>query len=79
MARSEGFEPPTCDIFPQIVPVHRIMDAFAKLDFGILIAYFLPGFVSIFSVSYLSPRVQAVLDDLLTKDLALGSEAASVE
>lgn len=49
------------------------MNPFPRLDFGLLIAYFLPGFVCFFGLSYLSPRVEGIFNALLSKDQSFGA------
>lgn len=49
------------------------MNAFPRLDFGILIAFFLPGFVSLYALSNMSSRVAEVFKAVLLKDQALGA------
>jgi hypothetical protein len=44
----------------------------APLDFGLLIAYLLPGFVTFNAITFVSPRAQAFLDAAVARDAALG-------
>src|SRR5258708_1109804 len=43
------------------------------LDFGALIAFVLPGFVAVFSLSYVSVWVKAMFESLLSKDTSAGA------
>jgi hypothetical protein len=54
------------------------MKALPGFDFGIIIAFFLPGFVAIFALSYLSPRVSGIMSALLSKDQSFGASFITV-
>ena len=49
------------------------METIAPLNFSLVIAYLLPGFVSLYSLTYLSTRVKILFDAIGNKDSNLGS------
>jgi hypothetical protein len=46
---------------------------FSSLDFSLLIAYLLPGFVGVFGLTYISDWVRQVFNALLNKDASIGA------
>lgn len=46
---------------------------FSSLNFGLLIAYFLPGFIALYALRYFSGEVSAWFSAILDKDKSLGA------
>ena len=49
------------------------MGSLPQLDYGLLIAFFFPGFVGLYAFSYLSQRIAQVFDAVLSKDQSVGA------
>lgn len=49
------------------------MKTLPGLDFGLIIAFFLPGFVAVYALGCFSPRISEVFSALLSKDQAFGA------
>ncbi len=52
------------------------MGGLAPLDFSLVIAFLLPGFVSLYALSHVSPRISALMTALAGKDASLGTSLA---
>lgn len=48
------------------------MNVLPQLDFGLLVAYFFPGFVAVYGIRYLSPRVFRLLEATWQAEQSLG-------
>lgn len=54
------------------------MKSIGPLDFGMVIAYLLPGFIALYGLRYLSPAVNQLIGLSYTKDGGIGIEIAIV-
>ena len=52
------------------------MVGLAPLDFSLVIAFLLPGFVSLYALSVVSPRISGLMNTLAGKDASLGTSVA---
>jgi len=52
------------------------MGGLAPLDFSLVIAFLLPGFVSLYALSFVSPRVSMLMNALAGKDATVGTSLA---
>jgi hypothetical protein len=49
------------------------MGGLSPLDFGLFMAYILPGFVAVFALTYISPWARQVFNLVLSKDSSVGA------
>lgn len=49
------------------------VNPFSSINFGLLIAYLLPGLTSLYALTYFSSRIAALFDAVLDKDKNLGA------